>query len=110
LQKVIADMQTSNSANKHDIADAKTIIVQADWFKFPMLEEVFEHSPGNMIAHLVAQHKEFQSLEESGTPADRVRARLISVSYARTCELLRELEAAQAEIIKKHATEPTNLR
>ena len=107
---MIAEMQTSNSANKHDSSDAKTTIAQADWFKFPMLEKVFEHSPDDMITHLEAKHKEYQSLEESGTPADRVRARLISASYARTCELLRELEAAQAEIMKKHATETTNPR
>lgn len=103
-------MQTSNSANKHDAPDAKTTIAQADWFKFPTLEKVFEHSPDSMIAHLEARRKEYQSLEESGTPADRVRARLISAGYARTCELLRELEAAQAEIMKKHATELTNPR
>jgi|SRR5277367_6374710 hypothetical protein len=107
---MIADMQTNNSVNKHDASDAKPMIAQADWFKFPTLEEVFEHSPGKMIEHLEARHKEYQSLEGSGAAADKVRARLISASYARTSELLRSLEAAQAEIVKNHATEAAKSR
>ena len=77
--------------------------------KFPTLAEVFDESPSKMIAHLTAKHKEYQALEVTGTAADRVRARLISASYARTCALLQELEAAQTELNKKQATEPAIL-
>jgi hypothetical protein len=72
-----------------------------DWLNFPTLAEVFNGNPSKTIAHLMAKHKEYQSLETSGTAADRVRARLISVSYARTWALLQELETLQAASIKK---------
>ena len=83
--------------------------VLPDWMKFPTLAEVFDNSPSKTIAHLTAKHKEYQSLEVTGTAADRVRARLISASYARTCALLQELEAAQTELNKKQATESEKL-
>ena len=47
--------------------------------------------------------------EPGETLADRVRARLISASYARTCALLQELETAQAELNRKQATESATL-
>jgi hypothetical protein len=104
-------MLTDKSAKTEE---AKTQVqpasIQVDWLNFPTLEGVFEHSPDKMIAHLEARHKEYQALESSGAAADKVRARLISASYARTCELLRALETAQAEIIKNHATEAAKPR
>jgi hypothetical protein len=84
--------------------------VLADWMKFPTLAEVFDHSPSKTIADLTAKHKHYKSLEAISTAADRVRARLISVSYARTCELLQELETAQIELNKKQATKSENRR
>jgi hypothetical protein len=86
-------------------SQGRSSTVLPDWMKFPTLAEVFDESPSKMIAHLTAKHKEYQSLEVTGTAADRVRARLISASYARTCALLQELEAAQTELNKKQATE-----
>jgi hypothetical protein len=73
-----------------------------DWMKFPTLAEVFVQSPSDTIAYLTAKHKEYQSLETAGTSADRVRARLISASYARTCTLLQELEAAAQPELNKN--------
>ena len=84
--------------------------VLADWIKFPTLAEVFDQSPSKTMTELTAKHKHYQSLEAIGTTAERVRARLISVSYARTCELLQELETAQIELNKKQATKSTNRR
>jgi hypothetical protein len=69
--------------------------VLPEWMTFPTLAEVFDESPSETIAYLTAKHKEYQSLEATGTAADRVRARLISAGYARTCALLQELEALQ---------------
>src|ERR1700749_3497408 len=86
-------------------SQGRSSTVLPDWMKFPMLAEVFDESPSKMIANLTAKHKEYQSLETTGTAADRVRARLIAASYARTCALLQELEAAQTELNKKQATE-----
>lgn len=83
--------------------------VLPDWMKFPTLAGVFDESPSKMIVHLTAKHKEYQSLEITGTAVDRVRARLISASYARTCALLQELENAQAKLNKKQATESATL-
>jgi hypothetical protein len=80
-----------------------------DWMKFPTLAEVFDESPSKTIAHLTTKHKEYQALEATGTAADRVRARLISASYARTCALLQELDAAQTELNKKQAKESAKL-
>jgi hypothetical protein len=98
-------MLTDKNANKEATMQGQSKAVQADWLKFPTLAEVFDQSPSKMIAHMAAKHKEYESLERTGTPAERVRARLISASYARTGALLQELEAAQAELIKKQATE-----
>lgn len=97
--------------NKIDAATSqgRASAVLPDWMKFPTLAEVFDESPSKTIALLTARHKEYQSLETTGTAADRVRARLISASYARTCSLLQELEAAQTELNKKQATESTKL-
>ena len=81
-----------------------------EWMKFPTLAEVFEHSPSTTIAHLSEKHDEYQALEAVGTAADRIRARLISASYARTSALLQELEAKQAEFIDKQSTESTRVR
>jgi hypothetical protein len=78
--------------------------------KFPTLAEVFDQSPSKTIAYFTAKHKEYQSLEATGPAADRVRARLIAASYARTCALLQELEAAQTELNKKQATGSAKLR
>ncbi|WP_157466944.1 hypothetical protein [Edaphobacter aggregans] len=74
-----------------------------DWMSFPMLAEVFDQSPSKTISRLTAKHKEYQSQEVTGTAADRVRARLISASYLRTCALLQELEI-QIELNKKQST------
>ena len=90
-------------------SQVRSSTVLPDWMKFPTLAEVFDESPSKMIAHLTAKHKEYQSLEVTGTAADRVRARLISASYARTCALLQELEAAQTELNKKQATESAKI-
>ena len=91
--------------NKTNTATSQGIssTVLPDWMKFPALAEVFDESPSKMIAHLTAKHKEYQLQETTGTAADRVRARLISASYARTCALLQELETAQTELNKKQA-------
>ena len=90
-------------------SQGRSSTVLPDWMKFPTLAEVFEESPSKMIAHLTAKHKEYQSLETTGAVADRVRARLISASYARTCALLQELDTAQTELNKKQATESGTL-
>ena len=90
-------------------SQVRSSTVLPDWMKFPTLAEVFDGSPSKTIAHLTAKHKEYQSLEVTGTAADRVRARLISASYARTCALLQELETAQAELNRKQATESATL-
>jgi hypothetical protein len=90
-------------------SQGRSSTILPDWMKFPTLAEVFDESPSNMIAHLTAKHKEYQSLEVTGSAADRVRARLISASYARTCALLRELDTAQTELNKKQATESGTL-
>ena len=74
-----------------------------DWMRFPMLAEVFDQSPSKAISHLTAKHQEYQSREATGTAADRVRARLISASYLRTCALIQELEM-QIELNKKQST------
>ena len=88
--------------NTTAVSREKTPTVLPDWMKFPTLAEVFDRSPSKTIAYLTAKHKEYQSLEATGTAADRVRARLISASYVRTCALLQELEAAQTELNKNN--------
>lgn len=74
-----------------------------DWMSFPMLTEVFDQSPSKTISRLTAKRNEYQSQEVTGTAADRVRARLISASYFRTCALLEELEI-QIQLNKKQST------
>jgi hypothetical protein len=94
-------MAGANSTSKTIMPQEQSPIALPDWLKFPTLAEVFDASPSKMIAHLTARHKEYQSLEANGTAADRVRSRLISASYTRTCALLQELEAMQAISEKK---------
>lgn len=99
-------MQRDNNVNK--AATSQSSPVLPDWMKFPTLAEVFDESPSKTIAHLTAKRKEYLSLEATGTAADRVRARLIAASYARTCSLLQDLKGAQDELNKQQATEPEN--
>jgi hypothetical protein len=94
-------MSKENSVNKVTTPREQPLVALPDWLKFPTLAEVFDESLSKMIAHLTAMHKEYQALEANGTAADRVRSRLISASYARTCVLLQELEAMQAVPEKK---------
>jgi hypothetical protein len=103
-------MPKESKVNAAETSRDTSSTVLADWMKFPSLAEVFDQSPSKTMTELTAKHKHYQSLEAIGTTADRVRARLISVSYARTCALLRELETAQTELNKKQATKSTNRR
>lgn len=76
-----------------------------DWMKFPRLAEAFEPSPNKTLALLTQKHQEQLEKEKSGTPAERVNARVIAAGYARTSALLQELEMARLKHIKKEATE-----
>jgi hypothetical protein len=102
-------MPRENNVNTALTSRETPSTVLPDWMTFPTLAEVFVQSPRNTIACLAAKHKEYQSLETAGPAADRVRARLISDSYARTCALLKELEKAQHEL-NKQATASVQLR
>jgi len=84
--------------------------VLPDWMTFPTLAAAFDPSPSNTIAYLTAKQKEDQSLEATGTPTDRVRARLIAAGFARTCALLQELETARTRLLKQQETEPAEAR
>lgn len=88
-------MTRENTASKTATQQEQPPVALPDWLKFPTLAEAFEESPVRIIAHLETRRKEYQSLEANGTAADRVRARLISASYARTCALLQELNEMQ---------------
>jgi hypothetical protein len=88
--------------NTAAVSRERSSTVLAVWMTFPTLAEVFDQSPSKTIAYLTAKHKEYLSLEATGTAANRVRARLISASYVRTCALLQELEAAQTELNKSN--------
>jgi hypothetical protein len=81
-----------------------------DWMNFPTLSATFDPSPSKMIAYLTARQKEYESTETTGATTDRVRARLIAASYARTCALLQELETARAEFLKQPETESAETR
>jgi hypothetical protein len=94
-------MPRENNVNTVATSLEKPSTVLPDWLEFPTLAAVFDQSPSNTIAYLMSKQKEYQSLETAGPSADRVRARLISASYARTFALLQELEAAQPDV-KKH--------
>lgn len=87
-------MPKENNGNVATSQETSSTVLP-EWMIFPTLAEVFDESPTETIAYLTAKHKEYQSIEGTGTAADRVRARLISASYARTCALLQELEALQ---------------
>lgn len=81
-----------------------------DWMTFPTLSAVFEPSPSATIVHLEAKQKEYQALETIRTATDRVRARLIAASYARTIALLQELETARTKLLKEQETESAEIR
>jgi hypothetical protein len=81
--------------NKEGTKKQTKPVMHVEWLMFPTLARACHPSSAKVIAHLMAKHKEYQILEESGGRADQVRARLISASYARTYELLQELEGLQ---------------
>jgi len=89
---------------KANVAGSSSATVP-DWMNFPTLVEVFRASPSETIAHLAARRNEYEAQSTTGKAADRVRNRLIYQSYARTSELLQELEERRQEILKKDATE-----
>ena len=98
-------MKTRTDMSKEKQSDALP-----EWMNFPTLAEVFEQSPSKAIAYLTEKHNEYQALEALGTATNQIRARLISASYARTCALLQELEAKQAELLGKQSTELAKVR
>lgn len=81
-----------------------------DWMTFPVLASVFDPSPLEAIAYLTAKQKEYQTQLASAIAADRVRARLIAESYARTSALLQELEERRQGILRKEATKAAEPR
>jgi hypothetical protein len=85
-------MTRENNISTESVSQKATSSGLPDWMTFPTIAEAFDRSPSNTIAYLIERQKEYQSTEAKGTTADRVRARLISVSYARTCALLKDLE------------------
>jgi hypothetical protein len=94
-------MPRENNVNTVATSPETPSTVLPDWLEFPTLAAVFDQSPSNTIAYLMRKQKEYQSLATAGTSADRVRAKLICASYARTCALLQELKAAQPALNKR---------
>ncbi len=68
-----------------------------DWMMFPNLAEVFKGNVSKTISVFAAKRDRYRSLAEAGTAVDRIHARMISLSYARTYALLEELERNQCE-------------
>lgn len=89
-------MSRENSATKPASFDGQSAALP-DWMKFPALSAAFESSPSATIAYLEAKQREYESLQ-AGASGDRIRARLIAASYARTRALVQEIEAAQARL------------
>jgi hypothetical protein len=85
-------MQTMNQLER---VKSGIQVAFAEWLTFPALAEVWAHSPEKTIAHLADRAAHYKSLSESAAPADRVRDRLIAVSYERVHALLEELYTAQ---------------
>jgi hypothetical protein len=103
-------MLTAKETVKKPSTRGKALVVAPDWLQFPTLSKVFQDSPRLTIARLEAKHNEFRALAETGLPTERVRARLISVSYAHACALLRELDQAQLELAKNKQLSPAKAR
>jgi hypothetical protein len=76
----------------------KASVVLPDWMKFPTLAQAFEPTPEKTVAALKGKEKEYLIIEAAGAPSEKVRARIIARCYARTSELLMELETARNEI------------
>jgi hypothetical protein len=75
-----------------------------DWMIFPTIAEVFDPTPSEAISHMTEKYKEYQSRAATSSAANRARDRLVAESYARTCELLRDLEEQRQNILRKEAT------
>jgi len=103
-------MPREKNTNKSGTLGDRSAAVLPDWMTFPTLAAAFEPSPSGTIAYLKTKQKEYESLETRGTPADRVRARLIASGYARTCALLQELETARTQFLKEQETESVETR
>lgn len=97
-------MPREKNTNKAETRRGGSAAVLPDWMTFPTLALAFEPSPSETIAYLTAKHKEYESLETTGTATDRVRARLIASGYTRTSALLQELETARTQFLKQQET------
>lgn len=63
----------------------------SEWMTFPVLATAWARFPDKTIARMAAAAAHFQSRSGSGSPAERMRARLIANAYMRVQSLLEEL-------------------
>jgi hypothetical protein len=67
----------------------------ADWLTFPVLTDAWAESPEKTIAHMAERAADYRKRSDSGSPAERVRARLIATTYLRVNSVLKELHTMQ---------------
>jgi hypothetical protein len=77
-----------------------------DLFTFPTIEQVFAEGIQEGIAHVEKEHAKYTEIAATGGPGDRVRARLIAVSYRHVAALLTEIEETRRKLVET-AQEPT---
>jgi hypothetical protein len=76
-------------------AKTETPQALADWLTFPVLAEAWAESPEKTIAHMAERASDYSKRRGTGSPAERVQARLIAATYLRVQSVLEELRTRQ---------------
>lgn len=66
-----------------------------DWLTFPVLADAWAESPEKTIAHMAERAADYRKRSDSGSPAERVRARLIATTYLHVHSVLKELHTIE---------------
>jgi hypothetical protein len=81
--------------NLTNAAKTETPQALAGWLTFPVLAEAWAESPEKTIAHIAERAADYSKRSGTGSPAERVRARLIAATYLRVQSVLAELRTRQ---------------
>ena len=81
------------NSTKQNITEASHAL--ADWLTFPVLANAWAESPEKTIANMAERAADYRKRSDSGSPAERVRTRLIATTYLRVHSVLKELHTMQ---------------
>lgn len=90
------NIQQTMTGRKQAKIEAEQVL--PEWLMFPALTAAWAKSPEKTITGMSERAAAFKSRSSSGSAAERMRARLITIAYQRVQSLLEELRAVQTAL------------